>query len=303
MSRERAFIELLRGLAIDPAARGLADDCAVLPIGARDLVLTHDLLVEGIHFLPGDPPGDVAWKLVAVNLSDLAAKGARPIGMLLGYPLGPDAAWDAAFVAGLAEAMAAFDVALLGGDTVAAAGPRQFGLTAIGDVAAGAAPSRAGARAGDGLWVTGVIGAAGLGLKLARSSPAQTAGGWLRAYRRPLPRLAEGRALAPLVNAMCDVSDGLLIDAGRIAEASGLRVEIALDRVPLPDGIGPEPEASLAAATAGDDYELLFALPPELDPPAGIAATRIGHFAAGAGLALRWRGDPLALPDRLGYEH
>ena len=271
----------------------------------RDLVLTHDMLVEGVHFLPDDPPGDVAWKLVAVNLSDLAAKGALPVGVLLGYPLGPDEGWDAAFVGGLQEVLARFDVALLGGDTVAAAGARQFGLTAIGEVAAGGAPSRAGARVGDALWVTGVIGAAGLGLQLAQSrSPIlPMEGEWVRAYRRPVPRLTEGRALAPLVHAMCDVSDGLLIDAGRIAEASGLGVEIALDRVPLPPGLEPTQEAALAAATAGDDYELLFALPAGQGLPTGATATLIGRFVDGEVLALSWNGGPIPLPERLGYEH
>lgn len=118
MTRESDFIAALRSLATHPAARGLVDDAAVLPV-AGAIVLTHDMLVEGVHFLAGDPPGDVAWKLVAVNLSDLAAKGAAPLGVLIGYGFGGGTDWDARFVAGLAEALAAFDVPLLGGDTVA----------------------------------------------------------------------------------------------------------------------------------------------------------------------------------------
>jgi thiamine-monophosphate kinase len=190
---EAEFLALLRPLATHPTARALADDAAVL----GDLVFTHDMLVEGVHFRSIDAPEDVAWKLVAVNLSDLAAKGAVPVGVLLGYPLS-DGKWDAAFVHGLGEALAHFDVALLGGDTVR--GPRVLSLTAIGRSAH--APSRAGAKAGDALYVTGTIGRAGLGLA---GDPAH-----LDAYLRPQPRLAEGQALAPIVHAMMDVSDGLL---------------------------------------------------------------------------------------------
>lgn len=305
MSRERDFISRLQAFATHVAARGLRDDAAVLPLGSRDLVLTHDMLVEGVHFLPGDPPADVAWKLVAVNLSDLAAKGARPLGVLLGYPLAGDAAWDAAFADGLAAALAAFDVPLLGGDTVAApaGNARQLGLTAIGDVAPGAAPARAGARAGDLLWVTGPIGGAGLGLAIARGGGEEPAA-LLAAYRRPIPRLAEGRALGPRVHAMADVSDGLLIDAARMAEASGLAIEIALDRVPLPEGVADDRAARLAAVTAGDDYELICAAPAGLtleSPATGLIA--IGRFLPGGGLTLRDGPEAVPLPARLGYEH
>lgn len=288
---EPDLIARLRGIATHPAARGLADDAAVL----GDLVLTHDMLVEGVHFLPADPPGDVAWKLLAVNLSDLAAKGATPLGVLMGFTLGEDG-WDRAFVDGLGRALAAFDVPLLGGDTVAGAGAgRVLGLTAIGRAAV--APARGGARAGDGLWVTGRIGAAGAGLAVARRGRAADAveAGWLDAYRRPAPRLAEGRALAGRVSAMMDVSDGLLIDAGRMAAASGLAAAIDLDAVPLADGL----DDAMAAATAGDDYELLFAM---AGPPP-VPATRIGAFGAGAGLTLNRGGRPVAMPARLGWEH
>jgi thiamine-monophosphate kinase len=274
---ESDLLALLRPLATHPAARGLMDDAAVL----GDLVFTHDVLVEGVHFLPDDPPQDVAWKLLAVNLSDLAAKGAVPVGVLLGYPLSDDD-WDRAFVAGLGEALAAFDVPLLGGDTVRA--PRVLSLTALGRSAV--APPRSGARAGDALYVTGVIGRAGLGLK---GDPEH-----LAAYRRPTPRLAEGQALAPIVHAMMDVSDGLLIDAQRMAAASNLALEINLDAVPHLGEI-------MAAVTAGDDYELLFAAAP--DTPLSVPATRIGTFSAGAGLTLRNRNGPVALPQRLGYTH
>src|SRR5665213_91775 len=118
MASESSLIAALRGLALDPAARGLADDAAVIETSGARLVLTHDMIVEGVHFLAADPPGDVAWKLVAVNLSDLAAKGARPVGALLGYCLAGDDGWNRAFVTGFEEALGRFGLALLGGDTV-----------------------------------------------------------------------------------------------------------------------------------------------------------------------------------------
>ena len=313
MTAESAFIEALRALATDPAARGLLDDTAVLEVGGRCLVLTHDMLVEGVHFLPGDPPGDVAWKLVAVNLSDLAAKGARPLGVLLGYGLG-DVEWDAAFVAGLGTALGAFGAALLGGDTVAApAGtPRTFGLTALGE-AAGPVPSRSGARPGDHLWISGTIGDAGAGLRVLKG---EIEGGAALAerYRNPRPRLEAGQKLAPLVSAMMDVSDGLLIDASRMGHASGVGFGIDLGLVPLSadflGALGEERAARLFAATAGDDYELLFAAPPEratellaLSEALGLPFSRIGAAEAGAGLRLTHRGEAVALPERLGWEH
>lgn len=279
---EPEFIAALRALALDPAARGLLDDAAVL----GDLVFTHDMIVEGVHFLPDDPPEDVAWKLVAVNLSDLAAKGAEPVGCLLGYMLGP-ADWNTRFVAGLREVLDAYAMPLLGGDTVRANGPRSFGLTAIGR--ATHAPPRSGAKAGDALYVTGTIGRAGIGLQLLREG---RTGPEIEAYRRPRPRLSEGRALAAHVHAMMDVSDGLLIDAQRMAEASGLALTIDLDAVP----VRGDP---LTAVTAGDDYELLFATTGE--PP--IPATLIGRFNLGGGLTVVRSGRPVTLPAALGWLH
>ena len=296
---EAAFVAALRALPLDAGARGLRDDAAVL----GDLVLTHDMLAEGVHYLPGDPPQDVAWKLVAVNLSDLAAKGATPRGVLLGYPLAGNSDWDAAFLEGLGSALTAFDCPLLGGDTVSLApgAPRVLSLTALGN--SSSAPARSGAKAGDALWVTGTIGDAGAGLRIARGAPGPTE--LLERYRRPTPRLAEGQALAPLVHAMMDVSDGLLIDARRMAAASGLAVTIELGDVPLSPAYrgfaGDDRPARLAAATAGDDYELLFAASPDLVPP--MPATRVGTFVTGSDLTLTNGGVPIPSPQRLGFEH
>jgi thiamine-monophosphate kinase len=313
VTSESAFIDALRAIAAAPGARGLLDDAAVLEVGGVTLVLTHDMLVEGVHFLPGDPPGDVAWKLVAVNLSDLAAKGARPVAALLGYSLGEEE-WDRAFADGLGLALDAFGMALLGGDTVSvpAGSARAFGLTAIGE-ASGPVPSRAGASAGDILWVTGTIGDAGAGLRIARgelSGPAAL----VERYRQPRPRLEAGQALAPLVAAMMDLSDGLLFDAERMAAASGLAAEIDTDAVPLSAErialLGDDRAARLDAATAGDDYELLFAAPSArsaevlaLGEALGLPFSRIGRLVEGTGLRLFDQGEPVPLPGRLGWEH
>lgn len=310
---ETTFIETLRALAGSAAARGLLDDAAVLEIGGTSLVLTHDMLVEGVHFLASDPPEDVAWKLVAVNLSDLAAKGARPLGVLLGYTLGDDG-WDSAFVRGLGTALGAFGLALLGGDTVSApAGvPRTLGLTAIGR-AAGPVPSRAGAEVGDQLWVSGTIGDAGAGLRVQKGERPGP-GALVERYRNPRPRLEAGQALAPLVSSMMDVSDGLLIDASRLAAASRVALRIDLEAMPLSAALlawsGGGRGARIEAAAAGDDYELLFTAPaaraPEvlaLSDRLALPLSRIGAAEPGEGLRLFDGGEAVPLPVRLGWEH
>jgi thiamine-monophosphate kinase len=313
VTAEFDFIASLRALATSDAARDLLDDAAVLDVERGRLVITHDMVAEGVHYLADDPPGDVAWKLLAVNLSDLAGKGARPIGVLIGYTLGC-ADWDEAFVAGLGTALRAFDLPLLGGDTIALpeGAPRALGLTAIG-TAEGPVPARSGARAGDDLWVSGTIGDAGAGLSLLKQGRREPAG-LIERYRNPRPRLEAGQKLAPWVSAMMDVSDGLLIDAKRMAEASGCLVEIALDAVPLSEErlalAGENRAARLDAVTAGDDYELLFAAPASaareilaIGDEIGLSFSRIGAFAAGLGLALTDRGNPVAMTGRLGFEH
>ncbi len=276
---EAEFIAALRTLPLHPGARGLLDDTAVLEIGGETLVLTHDAIAEGVHYRPGTDPADIAWKLVAVNLSDLAAKGAEPIGVLIGAALVEGAE---RFVEGLREILSEYGVKLLGGDTIAAKGPASFGCTAIGRAAS--APSRTGACPGDALWVTGSIGAAMLGFEAGDGA----------AYLRPRPRLAGGRALAPHVHAMMDVSDGLLLDAARMAEASGCTAAIALAGVPVAPGADP-----LRAVTWGDDYELLFAAPAGFVPP--VAAARIGEMLPAGSEPLLLDGAAPRIP--LGYQH
>lgn len=314
MSAESDFIDAIRTFARDEAARRLRDDAAVLDVAGARLVITHDMIAEGVHFLPSDPPGDVAWKLLAVNLSDLAAKGAEPIGVLLGYALARSPAWDADFVRGLGSALDAFGIALLGGDTVAVPddAPRSFGMTAIGR-ASGPVPSRAGASEGDQLWVSGAIGDAGVGLRICRGD-LDGPQSLVDRYRRPRPRLELGRRLASSVTAMMDVSDGLLIDAGRMAEASRIGLTIDIRALPLSqfliDLVGDERPSRMEAATAGDDYELLFAAPREtasdilaIADELGVSLTRIGGFGGAPGLRLT-DGDALVpLPAKLGFEH
>lgn len=311
----------LRPLATAPAALGLKDDAACLtPRPGHDLVLTTDALVAGVHFFADDPPGRIAQKLLRVNLSDLAAKGAEPAGYLLTLAL-PAARrdWLAAFAAGLAADQDAFACPLLGGDTTATAGPAVLSVTALGWVPQGAMIRRAGARAGEDVHVTGTLGDAALGLRIRRGelAPAEEAADHLRArYLLPEPRLAFGRALRGLASAAADISDGLIADLGHICAASGVGAEIAAEALPLSPAaaacLSLRPDLRALIATGGDDYELVFTAP--VAARAGLAAlardlglrlTRIGRITAGpgSGVVLHDRdGRPLALAAQ-GFRH
>ncbi|QJB68161.1 thiamine-phosphate kinase [Parasphingorhabdus halotolerans] len=308
---ELEFVEQLKTLAIHPAARGLVDDAAVLPFGRHKLVITHDMMVEGVHYLPDADPADVAWKLVAVNLSDLAAKGAKPLGILMGYGGFGDDAWDTKFIEGLKQAIARFGVPLLGGDTVGMGEgcKRAFGLTAFGEAKGHIIPARSGAAPGHAIYVTGKIGDAWAGLQIAsgkvQARDLECTAALLKAHNRPDPKLEEGRALSSLVSTMMDISDGLLIDAERIAKASNVCLEIDLAKVPLsPEYIsvfGDDEEARKKAATGGDDYQLLLTASPETVLP--IAVTRVGQCKSGSGIALINHSEPTVTPANLGYVH
>jgi thiamine-monophosphate kinase len=307
MTRETEVIERLRRIATAPEARGLLDDAAVM----GDLVITHDTIAEGVHFMPFDPPASVGWKLVAVNLSDLAAKGAAPAGALLSLTIG-SGDWDMHFLTGIEAACESYGLPLLGGDTIGLpeGAPRVLGLTAIGR-AAGRVPDRAGGNPGDSLWLVGTVGDAAGGLALLRQDR-NAEGALVDIFRRPVPLLGAGEALAPRANAMMDVSDGLLLDARRMAEASGCSISIELEELPLSSAFvaehGQDLAARLFAATGGDDYALLAALPSNLDPatlslPSGTRISRIGVLSAGKGLSLTLGGQPIELPEALGFEH
>lgn len=289
MTSELAFIEQLRRLATHQGARNFDDDCAVIEFNGEALVLTHDMLAEGVHYFPGQDPADIAWKLVSVNMSDLAAKGAEPMGVLLGYMFGGD---DVRFLAGLEEALTFYNAPLLGGDTISGEGPQALGLTAIGRATYRPVPSRGGARAGDALFVTGPLGAAMTGYEALQSQSGDSS-----AYRRPVALLAEGQALAPHVTAMMDISDGLLLDACRLADASEMTLAINSAAVPI---AAPEDRRS-DALRWGDDYQLLFTAPPGMNLP--VPATRIGQTLERRQAPLQLDGEPLDASGDLGYQH
>lgn len=313
---------LLAPLAHPDYARGLRDDVAVLPSRPGfDLVLTKDALIEGVHFLAEDPLDTVAQKLLRVNLSDLAAKGAEPFGYLLACHWSPRCGWAEreAFVAGLAADQATFGIALLGGDTVSTPGPASFSATMLGWVPKGEAVSRAGARVGDAVYVTGTIGDGWLGLQavLGRLTlePERVAT-LAEHYRRPMPRVAFGQAARELAGAALDISDGLVADLGHMAEASGVRIELDLAVVPVSSaGSGwldarIDRQAGLETlATGGDDYEIALSVAPQDEARLKKAAdrlhlrlTRIGDVVAGEGVAVRYQGLDVTL-HRTGWTH
>ena len=307
--RESEVIERLRRIATTPEARGLLDDVAVLD----GLVVTHDSIAEGVHFLPSDPPASVGWKLVAVNLSDLAAKGATPVAALLSLTISGSSEWEESFITGVEAACESYGLPLVGGDTISlpAGSTRVLGMTAIGR-AGEHVPSRSEGKPGDALWLVGTVGDAAAGLSLLHADGKAT-GPLVDIFRRPVPQLEAGHELARHARAMMDVSDGLLLDARRMAEASRCGITIDLDALPLSRAFvaerGQDRAARIFAATGGDDYALLAAIPSELDPstlslPSGTRISRIGSLSTGeASLSLTSGGEPIDLPEVLGFEH
>lgn len=291
-----------------PGGLELLDDAAILaPPPGRELVLTVDAMVEGVHFLPDDPPDLVARKLLRVNLSDLAAKGAVPLAYLLTLSArrGVTEAWLAAFAEGLAQDQKTFGISLLGGDTTSTPGPLSLTVTAIGHVAPGGIVRRAGARAGDGIWVTGTIGDGALGLRAIRGE-LDDPGGFLAArYRLPQPRL--GLIDPTFVRAAMDVSDGLVQDLGHLCQAAGLGATIWASQVPVTVRVSRWLETCL---TGGDDYELLMAIAPSMEPALrarakqlGIDVSRIGLVEKTPGIrVIDAAGQPITLASR-GWSH
>ena len=291
----RYFAPLAKGFA---GARGLESDNAFLPADSRhDLVVKTDTIVSGVHFLADEKPELVAARALRVCLSDLAAGGATPYAYQLSLSLTRD--WTERWVSGFARGLAAdqrrFDVALCGGDTTGTPGPTTVTITAFGRVARGKGLGRDGARAGDELWVSGTIGDAALGLLAARDelkAPALE-----KRYRLPQPRTSLGPRLVGIASATADISDGLLADAGHIADTSRLSVHIERDLVPLSAEAGRvllrRPMLWANALGGGDDYELAIAVAPRkrerllaASRAAGVKVTRIGAFAKGRGVVL-----------------
>jgi thiamine-monophosphate kinase len=281
-----------------PQGLGLRDDAALLTPPAGDLVLTKDALVAGVHFFADDPAGAIARKALRVNLSDLAAKGAEPVGFLLALALPTDwtADWLEAFARGLGEDSALYHCPLFGGDTVKTPGPLMVSITALGRVESGGMVARTGVQAGDALYVSGSIGDAALGLQARRGRlPSLTPGHrdlLLDRYLLPRPRLALSAAMAKFAHAGMDVSDGFVGDLAKMLRVSGVSGEVDLTRLPLSTAaraaLAHDPEFFEIAATGGDDYEILASVGPlkaaafeAAAAKAGVDVTKVGQATAG----------------------
>jgi thiamine-monophosphate kinase len=324
-SGEDALIaRYFKPLAKDPGAFNLDDDAAALRAGGEDIVVTTDAIVEGVHFLPDDPPETLARKALRVNLSDLAAKGATPAGFVLTLALrGADDAWLEPFAQGLGEDAVKFGCPLLGGDTVSTAGPLMISVTAFGRLPQGKMVHRSGARPGDHVVVTGTIGDAAVGLDVLKGGPAAGALATDAAarqmvigrYRVPQPRNALAKAVRDHASAAMDVSDGLAGDLAKLCAASSVTAVIDFQSIPLSSAaralvarkiIGIE-----VVVAGGDDYEILCAIPgdrmdafTEAARQAGVPITAIGGIIAGTSPPsfLDAQGRELAL-ERHSYSH
>jgi thiamine-monophosphate kinase len=303
-----------------PGALGLKDDCALLtPEPGTQLVLKTDPVAAGVHFFADDEPEDIAWKALAVNVSDLAAKGAEPLAylMALALPEVPTRAWMRRFASGLDEAQAAFGCHLIGGDTDRTAGPLTISITAIGSVPEGRMVRRATAREGDQLYVTGSIGDAALGLRLRRDPGASAAMGidaagaayLVQRYLRPRPALGIRDALREYAGAAMDLSDGLVKDLGRMCAASGAGARIEAARVPLSaqavTAVCKSPQVLAGLLTGGDDYEVLMAVAPGKQSAfeAATGLVSIGEIVSGSGVTVLDASGAAMTFTRTGWDH
>ncbi|GAA0636870.1 thiamine-phosphate kinase [Brevundimonas lenta] len=313
---------LFAPLAHPEWGRGLLDDVAVVPSKPGfDLVLTKDTIVEGVHFLPTDPLDTVAQKLLRVNLSDLAAKGAEAFGYLLSCGWSERCGWPEreAFAQGLARDQKAFGVALLGGDTVVTPGPATFSLTLMGWTPKGRAVSRGGAQPGDLVFVTGHIGDGWLGLEAVQDKTSldmERVAALVEHYRRPVPCTDFLLPVRDMATASIDVSDGLIADLGHLASASRVAVDIDLELTPLSGAAQAwfegrvDPQAALEKlVTGGDDYEIAFTANPRDEPALRREADRrhlrltcLGRVTAGKGVTARFGGEPVAF-ETSGFTH
>jgi thiamine-monophosphate kinase len=299
---DRLIARYFRPLARDPGAFGLIDDAAILtPPPGHEVVLKTDAIVGGVHFFPDDPPGAIGCKALRVNLSDLAAKGAKPAGFLMSLALPSDIGdeWLAAFAEGLRGDVEHYGCPLLGGDTVKSPGPVMVSIAAFGTLPAGTMVRRGGARSGDAVLVTGTIGDAALGLRLRRDLAAADRYGLTAAERDhlldrfllPQPRNALAELVRQHASGAMDVSDGLVGDLTKLCAASGVSAQIETDRVPLSAGarcmLAADPALIEPVLTGGDDYEIVLTLASErvaaFRAAAGVVAvTEIGRIIAGA---------------------
>jgi thiamine-monophosphate kinase len=305
-----------------PEGLGLRDDAALLtPLAGFDIVLTKDALVAGVHFFADDPPAAIARKALRVNLSDLAAKGAEPLGFLLALALPDDwtADWLAAFARGLGEDGAAYSCPLFGGDTVRTPGPLMVSITAFGRVESGRMVARTGVGPGDLLYVTGTVGDAAIGLKLRRGAgPTLDAAHrdfLLDRYLIPQPRQKLAPVLTELASGGMDVSDGFIGDLSKMLRVSNVSAEVELAKLPLSGAaaaaIGLDPALFEIAATGGDDYEILASVAPRQAAAfearaakAGVAVTRVGRAVAGAAPPLFFGRDGVAVSfERGAFSH
>jgi thiamine-monophosphate kinase len=303
------------------AALGLRDDAALVavPAGYRQVVTT-DMLIAGVHFLPDDPADLIARKTLRVNLSDVAAMGAAPTACLLAIALAPDCdePWIARFAAGLGADLSAYGVDLIGGDTTATPGPLTLVVTALGIVPERAELRRSTAVVGDAVFVSGTVGDAALGLLCLQGalSPADPGDRdvLVGRYRLPEPRVGLGLALRGLASAAADVSDGLVADLGHICSASGVGAEIAMDLAPLSEAarraIAADPRLLEVALTGGDDYELVFTAPPmhreairAAAATAAVPVAEIGRIVGGGGVSVLDKASRPVPLVRTGYQH
>lgn len=331
LASEAELIALLAPLTAGaPGAFELSDDCAQLtPRPGYDLVLKTDPIRAGVHFFPDDPPEDIAWKALAVNISDLAAKGATPLAylMALSFPDAPARDWAQRFASGLSDAQTAFGCHLLGGDTDRAPGPLAIAITALGEVPSGQMVRRGTARTGDAIFISGTLGDAGLGLQLqreARDGRHDLARRWglpdalhdhlIARYLRPQPRIELAHALRSHASAAMDISDGLVKDLERMCKASGVGAIIDSGSIewsrPVAAVISQHPELLSAILSAGDDYEILATVPQGEQGAfqstvrgTAVAMQRIGTVIAGHGVkVLRADGSEIAF-NRTGWDH
>ena len=295
----RYFSDLGRGAAVDLS---VGDDCAILRLEEGERLATSiDTMVIGVHFPEDSFPEDIGFRAVSAAASDLAAMGARPLGMMVALTLpAVDELWLNAFSQGLAAAVSEYQLPLVGGDTTR--GPLSISVQVMGALPSGQALLRGGASVGDGVYVSGTLGDAAGALALLQGqwqAAPDHAEFLLDRFNRPRARLELGRELLGRATAAIDISDGLLADAGHIAAASGVKIRIETDLLPLSPALSSHdsPEQILQWALAGgDDYELCFCLPAGEHPPTGC--TRIGKVEAGAGVDC---GLEIDIPP--GYQH